>query len=433
MKNELLASSMESIDFQSGTFGKELELIIDRMKSKKPTTEDVAKSKDLTDLELTIFDHTGIQVELYFINFSGGVAFVPTINLNHILNLRDVGEFNASDVAGMTKLARKYKESSVINLKTGKISGLFSKLQSPILISYKDTFLDPKITTRHTVALLLHELGHLFTNYEFASRTITTNQCIALISKSLMNKNSHEHHIVLEEVGELIAKDKKAFTQYENVSDARVLSAIIIDKAVQQGKSELGTYEYDYTASEYLADQYVARQGYGRELIERLDLRSKSVFSDEYSATAGFFSDFAKTILYVSTGFLSNLLVPGLGFFVTNLLLIQQIMGSSYANKDYTYDVLQVRLKRIREQNIQQLKYINNDPVLKASIIKTLDDTKAIIDQTRINETIFEKIFLFISKKSRDTKAAIQLQRDLEELASNELFVKAAKLSLLNK
>lgn len=426
---------MESIDFQNGTFGAKLELIIDRMKEKKFSPEDLHNSKELRELEFTIKDYTGITTEIYFVSFvSGGAAFVPTVSLNNILSQKYFADFGGLTVTRMIRAAQQHKETSVINLKTGHISGLFSNLSCPIFINYDEAFKDPKYTTRHIVALLLHELGHLFTNFEFASRTITTNQCIALISKSLMEKNSaHEHEIVVEQVGELIAKDKRAFKEFEGVSDIRVISTVVIDKSFTQAKSELGTFDYDYTTGEYLADQYVARQGYARELIERIDLKKNSAFSSEYSTTAGFFVDFAKTIGYLTGGFLSSLVIPGIGPFVASVFIIHEIMGSSYKNKDYTYDVLQVRLKRLREQIIQQLKYTKDDPEIKAGILKTLDETKAIIDQTRIHEPVFEKILLFISKKNRDAKAAIQLQRDLEELASNELFVKAAQLSTLHK
>ena len=433
MHNRLLQQSMESIHFQDGKFGAKMELIIQRIKDNKMSSKELADSPELKELEYLIYSNTGILVDLYFIDLNVAAAFVPTINSNHIFLNKAYDEYSVASVDRMVSLAKRHKEETIVDLKSGLVTGLFSKIKSPILMSFEESFLNKNLEPRHTVAILLHELGHLFTNYEYAARTITTNQCIALISKSLMNKtNVSQHHFVIEQVGELICKDKKSFVEFEHIDDIKILAGVIIDKSITQAKSELNTSNYDYSTCEYLADQYVARQGYGRELIERLDYSHKSILNPNYSATAGFFADFASTILGITAGLLTSAVVsPVVGLFVVGYLLTTQLMGSSYSNKDYTYDDVQTRLKRIREQVIQQLKNTGEQNEYKAKMLKTLDDTKEIIDKTRIHETIYEKIFLFVSKKNRDAKTAVQLQRDLEELASNELFVKAAKLSTL--
>ena len=103
------------------------------------------------------------------------------------------------------------------------------------------------------------------------------------------------------------------------------------------------------------------------------------------------------------------------------------------SNIQPTYDGARVRYLRVREQIIENLK---KSKLSKQEVQNTINDLKKINKivatyNSKEYEGLYRKIgyYLFPSdKKIRDYK---DLQRDLEELANNDLFVKARELSLL--
>lgn len=432
MKKSLLEMSMETIDFQDGTLGKKLELIIDEIKEKNDSLSDLNKSNELKKLNSTIFDEMGMLVKIEFQKGVVGAIITPEINLSHIFKNNKEG----ADVKSMVRLASQHKETSIVDIKNSKIKGLFSKIEVPIFLGYKEVLINTDLATRHIVAVLLHEIGHLFTLFEYSNRVITTNQCLAFVSKSLMDKNNiKEHEYAIRTSSELITGDKNSLSSYEEEKDDRVLVTLFIDRSIDAGKSELGVSSYDYNSSEYLADQFATRHGYGRELIQLYDLLDKSRYSREsnrHSLTWIRLLDMTSFVVFSTLAMVS--LNPVIASLVVSFYTYKITDSNSYTGKDYTYDNLQTKMKRIREQLIQYLRQIDTgDLNLTQSVLKTLDETKRIIDSTRVYEGFMTKIVLFISKKNRTIKESLLLQRDLEELASNELFVKAAKLSTLSK
>lgn len=434
MHNRLLQQSMESIHFQDGKFGSKIEIIIDNLRDRYQSGK--SPKSLLKELSETIENSTGIKVNVKDTDLMLAAVYVPTINIDHVFLDSNYREYHEKDLKTMIKLAEKHKETSVIDLKNSRVEGIFSRINNDIILCLGELFRDKNpFTTPEITAILLHEIGHLFVCFEYASRTITSNQAISMISKALMGQNPiTEYEYVLKVAGKLIAKDAALLKECEEITDMRLISTVIIDKSNKQAKSELNTPFYDYNTFEYLADQFAARHGYGRHLITGLDKLIKNFASFDHSVWPGRFAD----ITTILTTIVSSIILAGgiagmvlFPIFVNGIILFNQILGINYLDNDFTYDKLKVRYQRIREQDIQFLKLNHIDEENKLKVIRSLDQMKTIIDSLVIYEPIYQRMYAFFSSKVRDAKAAVQLQRDLEELASNELFVKAAKLSTL--
>lgn len=430
---------MEAIDFQNGDFGKELEKHIEALQS---ITEfkDKYDSKEVTILTRLIQDsiktYTGLTISITFVEgFSASVFFNQLLFRN---NLSDKAKlFASSSAKEIIKEAKKFSYGGSVNIKNGTVSGYYESKEfvSVICIGegfFNSTFKDTKkyFSPAEVTAILLHEVGHVFTNIEYASRMITTNQALAAISKSLLDQDTQkEREIIIKAAGLLVCKDEDVFSGMEEINDQKITSIVFIDR-LNKHKSELGGYKYDKTSIEYLSDQFANRHGYGRHFIFALE---------KLNAVNGMISNRLISNIQIARIICNLILLPyfmafGLGFIASFLLVALSTIRSSYSgtysDRDFTYDILKTRYLRVREDLIQQLKSNKLDKVIRDNVLQELEAIDNIIATLKdIDETFFEKVSAFFSKKNRDIKNSIQLQRELEELSANNLFVSSAKLS----
>lgn len=436
-RRKLFSLANESISFQSGRLGEEIELALNVYLDKK---DGVVLYKNLNE---SIKRHTNINVivrsrrgklEHYFISLPASATCKDFI-IGHVFNDDFFKEYIEDDLLEMTKsdidkAQREFKEhlDSTVNLKTARVTGIFAKRECEIIFE-PDPFKELDFTTSEMTAILLHEIGHIFTMYEYANRLNKTNQALTFISRLLMDKEPIEKLVYnFELIGDKLVNDDKAFNGLEKITDTTVISTVIIDKIREHAKSELGFRDYDLTTSEYLADQFASRQGFGKDLatalhkIHILDER-KEVYPSNYK-TQEILGMIALCLMPVAFG-----IIPGFAASITIAALSTYYSGHDM--KDYTYDNARTRLLRIKEQAIEQLKVKKlNDKIAK----QVLDDIKFIdkcLSETKGFESLWTKINTFFSKKNKNIIDMIQLQRDLEELSSNDLFIKSAKLKLI--
>ncbi len=108
-------------------------------------------------------------------------------------------------------------------------------------------------------------------------------------------------------------------------------------------------------------------------------------------------------------------------------------MASSGENhKDYTYDELKIRYKRVRNEAVNRLKDLNCPTEVVRPILDDIYFMDKIISETYRVSLASEKIANFIFKSAKDAKASVDEQQLLEELAMNDLFIASAELRTLN-
>lgn len=433
-----IAQAMESINFQSKMFGRNIELIVDEIKDFTGTAKELNDSKLKTKLEEVIKFNSGIQVVIEF--NTGMVAVkIPIFTADHLFFEDYYKTLQKESVKQFYKAIEKYSNRSTIDLKNAKISGVLSSIAIPFYLSF-DFIKNKKLTSEHITATILHEVGHAFTLFEYSNRMAKTNQALALVSKSIMNRESDTDRVIyLRKASEMITGREDSFKDYEKIKNIAIITDVFLKTTKEKACSELNTDNYDDVACEYLADQYVARHGYSRALVENLDILGSNYNVFEYkhrpiilvhltSILSGFFNIF----VILNPGIILTIPVIGVIVYIFNFfILYYKIFSSGYSDKDYAYDDLFIRFKRNKEQIVNYLKDINIDKETKKTAIEDIEKIENIMKNIRQYESIFEKLSLLFSKKSRDTKRSIELQNDLEALASNDLFTRAAKLTTL--
>ena len=105
--------------------------------------------------------------------------------------------------------------------------------------------------------------------------------------------------------------------------------------------------------------------------------------------------------------------------------------SSGEENRDFTYDDLKIRYKRIRNDMVELLK---SDTLSKDIIKSTLDNIKffdSIITETYKYRGLMDQFMNTFVPSARKADQAIARQQLMEDLSFNELFVKSGELKVL--
>lgn len=423
--------SQESIAFQDKTFGEALVSYFDKLLvSSKNVLEfsNNVNQKELTDI---VKKHTNMQV--YFrmkidntYPLYAGI-FIPQLRKDNILfSYKDIENRPGNKLREIISHL-KYKKNEV-DLKTGKVFGLFEHLPAGINIDPRMIY-ELKLNSRSITSIVLHELGHLFTYFEFIDRNTTTNQLLACLSSDLSEVKDTGDRTLL--VKEIIAQLNLANTNPEELAKMNDETVIIsLMKEIENKQySLMGNLHYDQTAAESLADQYVIRHGFAKELAISLELNGLENNLKASTLRNMAYLSFGLQVsgVVISAGLLSPILV-----LLFSLISVKTICLAKTTNGSFTYDTLPTRLKRIREDLIQMSRKSNLTKEDINYILSGVQDIGEIIDKLDSSISFLTKIADFFSTDSGKVADSIKTQRQLEELASNDLFISALKLKTLS-
>ena len=429
--------AQESIQFQSDEFARALISQCEKILAFK-SGRDAQTSKEVKELDKLIFESTGILAKLHFDTTKPPCVNIPFLNPNDILNQDFVNDYVSSSYDEVIKLLEKPKMDAFIDLKKSRIGGYYSTIKFDIYAGFK--FLTGlRITAEELAAAILHELGHAFVLFEMLDRNIRTNQILAATAKASSDNPTGD--LLKQRIVMIGTKSKFTEEQIEalkNASTPATRQVLILSYRNNEPiRNDLGTTNYHHTTYEALADNFVARHNLGRHLVAALERFSIHFGLPEYHKSIRItiaVIDITTTMITVAggifslaTGGLSNTLA---GVFVLGMMGIMiLIYGDNH--RDFTYDDLDVRYKRIREQTIVYLKNKQLDAEEIKRCLNDLEFFDEALKKVGGNGKIFTKVANMILPGARKEHKAIELQRDLESLAANDLFAKAATLSLL--
>ena len=434
------ALAQEAIAFQNGSFkAAMIELFEEARKCDEATLRDPS-SDIIRDIQSCIKSYTNLSVTLIVGDEDLG-AYPIDINVNHALipmTMRKM--FNSADGMKLIKEAEGGILRGGVNLRTGKVSGAFAEINNEITISV-DEVKTSFLTVPLVVGGIMHEIGHLFIWFELLSRSITTNQVLAGVSRALdKSVGADQREVIL-----IAAKDALHLNfdvkDLAKSTDKMVIETVLVAETVKRTVSELGSDIYDMNSFEMLADQYAARQGCGVEVVELMDRYLRAGKDRAYSNSTLFFAgECGKLIWNVATigalGVIGSTL-GGVGGMVTLASLRGlQIWTTSLFTEETVpsemYDRTAIRYQRIRNALVEGIKNRklpkHRIAALKADIESIDNLMKAVHD----NQTFAKTIATFIFRNKRIAQKKETLQRQLEDLVANRLFVSAATAKLLN-
>lgn len=428
MKQKL---GLEAIHFQSNNKGKQIELLINKLRAQNYNAHQAQKSNEVKAIEKSVFDLFGLKIKLKVDTAVLAAIELSVIKSNHIFFDETTRQFFKDDLNKVKKKVKSHIDSATVDLKNAYISGIFSQIEFPVYLSWNDLLNKSLFTDAEVTAIFLHELGHGFTTLEYYSRFIATNQALSIVANTLLHKeNTKEYQFVLKEVGKQFLNDETRFSDLVETHDTKVVIPYIFSTIIRETKSEMGTLYYDRVACEFLADNFVSRLQYGKDIVTGLD-KLYPGWMPEKSPWMQIVMDLASFLIIIAGSFLIGSGVPIVSILIGIFWTSASIYGGKLELQDFTYDNLKIRYTRIKEQMIQDLKRNKFDNATIAQKLKDIEEVDKVVKQTFITYPWTVRLLKFLLPGQRRAHAALQMQRDLEELTANDLFVKSAQLKVL--
>lgn len=439
-----LRIATEFISHQEGSLGTKFDIIFQNIIDEFGKLGDDVDGKILYKaipgiklLEDTVFSRFGIRVKFVHSNQTFMAVLPMMVNKFHIF-LNDVLHGFKGIKAQETILKTWENQKGFVDLENAKVSGIFSTYDHLLFMNLPLLIGKVKLNARELSAILTHEVGHLFSNYEFSNRLESTNEVLLNLSNELKNGNDPKKIEVLYKQYLDITNSKEDLDLFTSGKTRIIIGGTLFKKHFQYVKSQWVNAKNDETGSESVADVFASRLGYGNDLIKGLDKIGKTVGSID--DVIQFINGLAVVCnIVIPCVLVSMLLLSGaisfailfIVWFGGLFLLNANILGSE--NIDMTYDTIRVRYIKIREQYIDLIK--NSDIATDDAkhILEEIYSMDAIIKSTKEHSLFFTKMGNILFSKHRAASDDIALQRLIEELAHNELFLKSAELNVAIK
>lgn len=440
--------STEVISYQNDIFGKQLEEVVEKIYNKlleKDKESIFSRNKKIisikpeTDILVKlIYDRLGIKVKILE-DFTVAGVIPAVINDSHIFFYDFLKNGSLSKDTDFKDLMKKVQKQSIIkgtiDLEKSKVGGVFSELENKLYIHFPILLIDLKLTVKEVVAIILHELGHIFYYFEYSNRLEESNQILSNGLRELLNdKDKKDLVYIFKEIQTI--NDKISESDIDDIVNGKnIVPNLKLIKIISGSvSSQLLNRKYNETSFEQLADNFCNRFGYGRALVSSME---------KTDITGNFFVYFKLLISTLYYTMLPILLVLSIitpmavvikifNIYVYSLITYYSYYFLGENNKDYTYDNIRRRYKRIRNDMVEILKNTKNISKEEITgIINNIDELDKIISNTNVPENINKKLIDFFISTNRSAKASINEQQLMEDLVSNDLFIKSEKLKTI--
>lgn len=406
---------LEAINFQyDKLFHLELVESVRVIREGKGKASAISKSK-IHDI---VMKHLGIKIALNIReDYHGACTTVPSLNKSHPL-INDYMRGGWEDDNALERLAKSDKGvlKGEIDLAKSKVSGIFSEIEMRVFLGSKLFDKAYKYSDEEIAAILCHELGHTFSYFELLAHATTTNVIIRSSMERLIGNPNREQRIAIIESVESAIGAK--FDDRDRLIDTKskdVYQTVVLAKATEASRSEMGENIYDYTGFEAMADQFATRHGFTSSLATALDKINRHYGSDSYRGRGLFiFLEAGKLLLFIASIATGNIIFP-----------VLVLLTNPFRQE---YDKPGQRTKRIRGQVVEALKEKNLPDDQRDSLLNDLTVIDNLSEDINDKSTILEMYWGHINPIGRRQRKSINFQQDLEELVQNDLIVAAAKL-----
>ncbi len=432
--NRTVQVSNEAIAFQNPILFKELTLQIREMQ--EASAEDLLVHPGAQKLEKLIKHHTRMKVKVEITKDDGPQIMPPYIDRNHPLVQQAIRNLvSSSDGIRIINNAEELIRGRV-DLKNSTVHGIFEELEGHIQMPVW-SFREAKFTAEECAAMLLHECGHQFTYFEFMSRTVTTNQVLAGIAVGYDNAHTPQQRemILLSAKKVLKLSDKDIDVKsLASSSNSKVVETVVISSVVKKSTSELGSNPYDASSWEYLSDEFATRHGAGVALVSALDKLYRSMGHISTRSTATYVMVEALKITALITSLALAFMVRGNILANIASRILNFAFGLSLAidsDSDKTYDRPSARMIRVRNQIVEALKNKSLSKEQQKALQEDLEYIDETAKQLKDRRQWLGVLYDFVMPSARRDRSQTALQKELEQLANNDLFAKAAELKAL--
>ena len=296
-----------------------------------------------------------------------------------------------------------------------------------------------KFTAEELTAVLLHEIGHLFTFIEYSNRVANTTQVLIDTVRDLtlrQNKGAKETLRIVYEKTNTVSVPP----EFKNMSTVKA-ALFVVDKTINRN---VGIQNHNSIDSEQLADQFSGKFGMGNHLATALakspgenGLGNYLHFLNYVSADAYFLYALVSVILIVCSG-VFGLAVMAL-LVATTLVshlcsyIIYRLFRSDTVTGKMTYDDIRRRIVRIKNESVRLLQ-ADLPKENKEQILNGIKIIESRLDNMKeVDIGFLEKIELYFDKYGSLRVESKRIEQHVEDLMSNELHIGTAFLNKIKE
>lgn len=395
-----------------------------------------------------------VHVVSYHLNNSLAtiLGMIPLANDMELKFIED----GAKETIKLQDIKKKAERVGSVDLKTSKVHGLFAKEYAFISVGWVFLVTDV-LTDEEVAASLCHEIGHVFTNFEFVADLVTFNHTLrALVNTTVSKMPTSQKTVIFKEIleGEDLSQIVDA-KELAKLQSPNAVAAWVGEAKLRKIQSEYGLDQYDMTTNEGLADQFASRHHFNKALVSGLvkiiavggeDIKAKNIRQAALEK-ARIVSDvfgYGAMAVGVTAGLAGIPILVGVAIASSVISAVARIwsftLGGAFVRVNVTQDSIHesgiTRLRRLKEDMVTKIK----DPKLPKDEVQEALSCIAQVDRylegvKKFEGSTLDQVFfngLFIIEKAfvkRDKQEHIA--RQLEELMNNDLFVRATELKLI--
>lgn len=450
--------SIEAIDYQDDNFADKLASAIRYMRTeayqdkiRKKYDFDYAKKKgeeivigELDPLTTLFEKRFNIRILLIIPPYDDAFVYTPALDVNHVLHRTGVNSGvytdNNYNYDRVKKEINRVMKDSVgyIDLKKAKLGGRFS--QTVHVMGIGADWLFGSSESPETIAgVFLHEIGHLFSYYEYLYKTVYSNAVLDSVIEDLTSPNIADDKkigiLVNLETSSAIGKitDKNKLIKLEKDNIVKVISSELLNNI----RSETDDTNVSNT-SEYTADQFAVRMGADAAMMADF-LYSPSFAKWMDDANARFKTSLGIVAVGVASAILGVAIAPVVALMGLLFVRVGIHIGStaqsdlSYTiNNENLYGTDLERFKRLRNDLVGRLKAYPKSKSIMITI-KQIDELNKLMSQIKPPKNVWRSVVTFFSSYQRNINNQREKEKILEDLASNDLFVYGYKFANLKK
>ncbi len=377
-----------------------------------------------SNIRNVIHEVTGVSVAIFYTWEGDSCAIIPPmIDKNHpLLNtIQRKSQMGDAHLEYTAKVIRNSeKDIGWVDLQNSRVHGVYAEMMFPLFIPGEFLLSN---TPEKIASAIIHEVGHVFTFFTYVATFVQRNFALVSVSNTFMGQadKSAKVKFLMDVKREFNLPSLNVDVASEAVKPD-IIHSLLLNSTLEAQRSELGCYLYDETAAEFLADQFAIRHGAGRELALGLADAYRGFNNSPFKSPALRFLQNVWQLVWVM---FTTLITLGI-----SAVLITSMAYSMHPMLS-TYDRPTERIKRIRQQTIEGLKDPKLPPEIKKQLLSDAVRLGEIVDSMSNQRTLFETFFTAIFPKHRKQYNQLLLQKDLESIASNDLFVISEKFKQL--
>lgn len=438
-----LSIAQEVIDVQNGAFFKELTLVIEPYVGRTLIPQQKLGAL-ATNMSEVIKRHTGATVDVSMVPGGSFFILIPDLARNHVLDTHG----NFKDASATVKAIRAAGETKAgVDLKHSKVLGFFTTLRPTM--GFDPTMLvqsgENALSAPELAGVVLHEVGHFFTFCELLDRTTRTNQVLAAATRALQDADSTKRQEIIDVTVESLGLAGRSPVFGESLERAGTpleVASVLLVEAYQDIRTQTtGHAFYDKNSAEVLADQFAARHGAGRYVLTGLDKLYTHFGANYRQNRAAYWGSKLLSVgytllIFTAVGGQGGVVGAVFGAIVAALVATAGLFTSERTATTVggTYDTPRDRVIRIKQDLIAQTKNRHVDPLQTKTLLEDVRILEKMENEYVDHKSLGDLVFSALSNATGfggKKEATIKLQRDLEELVANPLFLRALQLKHL--